>query len=60
MAAKDRLTLMNETYVEAFALIKYICNFDELYEDQIGLIKAFACGKNIYFNAPTGYGKPII
>ena len=55
MAIRDSDTLMNESYEEAFALIEYIFNGDELYEDQIKLIRAFACGKNIYFNAPTGY-----
>ena len=60
MTAKDGDTLMNERYQEAFGLIKCIFNVDELHEDQIGLIKTFVGGKNIYFNVPTGYGKSSI
>ncbi len=60
MAAEGSDELMNKRYEEAFGLIKYIFNVDELYGDQIRLIKAFVRGQNIYFNAPTGYGKSII
>ena len=51
MTAKDSDMLMKKRYEEAFGLIKYIFNVDELQEDQIRLIKAFATGKVIYFNA---------
>ena len=37
---------------------KMYFNADELHEDQTRLIKAFFSGKNINFNAPTGYGSP--
>ena len=45
MVAKDSDMLMKKRYEEAFGLIKYISNVDELQEDQIRLIKAFATGK---------------
>ena len=45
MAAKDSDTLIKKRYEEAFGLIKYIFNVDELHEDQIRLIKAFVTGK---------------
>ena len=51
-------TLMKQRYEEAFGLIKYIFNVDELRQYQIRLIKAFVSCKNIYFNAPTGNGSP--
>ena len=45
---------------EAFDFIKNVFNVAELYEDQVKLIKAFCQGQNIFFNAPTGYGKSIV
>ncbi len=47
MAAEGSDELMNKRYEEAFGLIKYIFNVDELYGDQIRLIKAFVRGQNI-------------
>ena len=41
-------------------MIRYVFKVDHLYEDQIRLIKAFVDGKNIFFSAPTGYGKSIV
>ena len=59
MVASDSDELMNKRYEEAFGLIEYVFNVDELYEDQIRLIKAFVRSKNMYFYAPTGYEKSI-
>ena len=33
---------------------------EKLYDDQTKLIKAFCNGSNVFFNAPTGYGKSIV
>ncbi len=52
--------LMNKRYEEAFDLVKHVFQIDQLYDDQTSLIKAFCNGSNIYFNAPTGYGKSIV
>lgn len=60
MANKECAHFMNKRYQEAFDFIKYVFNVDELYEDQMKLIKAFCSGQNIFFNAPTGYGKFIV
>ena len=51
---------MNKRYEEAFDLVKHVFQIDQLYDDQTSLIKAFCNGSNIYFNAPTGYGKSIV
>ena len=56
--AAEAVELVNKRYEEAFDLIRYVFKVDHLYEDQIRLIKAFD-GKNIFFSAPTGYGKSI-
>ncbi len=60
MAAEGVDHLMNIRYQEAFDLVKYVFNVNELYDDQIKLVKTFCEGQNIYFSAPTGYGKSII
>ena len=62
MAASEALNaeLENTRYEEAFGLIKYVFGIDELFEDQLRLIKAFVNGQNIFFSAPTGYGKSIV
>ena len=59
MVASDSDELMNKRHEDAFGLIEYVVNVDELYEYQIRLIKAFVNGKNMYFYAPTGYEKSI-
>ena len=58
--AAEGVEHMNKRYQEAFDLIKYVFKIDELYDDQMKLIKAFCNGQNIFFNAPTGYGKSIV
>jgi superfamily II DNA helicase RecQ len=51
---------MNKRFEEAFDLIKYVFKVEKLYDDQTKLIKAFCNGSNVFFNAPTGYGKSIV
>ena len=46
--AAEAVELVNKRYEEAFDLIKYVFKVDQLYEDQIRLIKAFLNGKNIF------------
>ena len=58
--AAEGVEHMNKRYQEAFDLIKYVFKIDELYNDRMKLIKAFCNGQNIFFNAPTGYGKSIV
>ena len=58
--AAEGVEHMNKRCQEAFDLIKYVFKIDELYDDQMRLIKAFCNGQNIFFNAPTGYGKSIV
>ena len=58
--AAEAVELVNKRYEEAFDLIKYVFKVVQLYEDQIRLIKAFLDGKNIFFSAPTSYGKSIV
>ena len=59
MAANNDV-LMNKIFEEAFDLIKYVFKVEKLYDDQTKLIKAFCNGSNVFFNAPTGYGKSIV
>ena len=59
MAANNDV-LMNKRFEEAFDLIKYVFKVEKLYDDQTKLIKAFCNGSNVFFNAPTGYGKSIV
>jgi hypothetical protein len=39
--AAEGVEHMNKRYQEAFDLIKYVFKIDELYDDQMKLIKAF-------------------
>ena len=48
MAADGVDHLMNKRYQEAFDLVKSVFNVNELYDEQIKLIKAFCGGQNIY------------
>jgi superfamily II DNA helicase RecQ len=59
MAANNDV-LTNKRFEEAFDLIKYVFKVEKLYDDQTKLIKAFCNGSNVFFNAPTGYGKSIV
>ena len=59
MAANNDV-LMNKRFEEAFDLIKYVFKVEKLYDDQTKLIKALCNGSNVFFNAPTGYGKSIV
>jgi superfamily II DNA helicase RecQ len=59
MAANNDV-LMNKRFEEAFDLIKYVFKVEKLYDDQTKLIIAFCNGSNVFFNAPTGYGKSIV
>ena len=57
-AAYDEV--MNKRFEEAFDFIMHIFKVEKLYDDQVKLIKAFCNGSNVFFNAPTGYGKSIV
>ena len=58
--AANNDVLMNKRFEEAFDIIKYVFKVEKLYDDQTKLIKAFCNGSNVFFNAPTGYGKSIV
>ncbi len=60
MAAASTVETLDSRFQEAFDFIKFAFNIDSLYQDQTELIKVFCNGKNIFFNAPTGYGKSLV
>ena len=44
-------------------LLRMIChyfNIDALFAEQLKILRSFFQGKNVYFSAPTGYGKSLI
>ena len=50
----------SEQIEEALAMVCHFFNLDELHADQIAALKSFIRGKDLYFSAPTGYGKSLI
>ena len=52
--------LMKNRFEEALDFIKHVFKVQELYDDQVKLIKAFCNCSNVFFNASTGYGKSIV
>eukprot|EP00794_Sanderia_malayensis_P014495 gene14495-16002_t len=60
MADAENDESLHSWFEKAFGFIKFHFDIDSLYEDQIKLIKAFYDHKNIFFNAPKGYGKSIV
>ena len=59
----SKLTFINvpsEQIEEALAMVYHFFNLDELHADQIAALKLFISGKDLYFSAPTGYGKSLI
>ncbi|XP_028419127.1 uncharacterized protein LOC114544809 [Dendronephthya gigantea] len=59
-AAHEGSQIEDALFEEALDFIKHVFHINELYHEQIQLIKSFCKGKNIFFNAPTGYGKSIV
>ena len=59
MAATEGALHVDAEFQKAFDFVKHVFNIDKFYHDQSQLIKAF-CGKNIFLNAPTWYGKSIV
>ena len=63
MASASRLCfqpLDESTFEEAIRLVSAFFNVDGLLPDQINAVKAFFSGNDIYFSAPTGFGKSLI
>eukprot|EP00794_Sanderia_malayensis_P021149 gene21149-23227_t len=67
MAEEAKLTPLSkrrkvnlEMLDEAVEMACYFFQIEKLLPDQLSAIKAFVTGKNIYFSAPTGYGKSLI
>eukprot|EP00794_Sanderia_malayensis_P004964 gene4964-5610_t len=67
MAEEAKLTPLSkrrkvnlEMLDEAVKMACYFFQIEKLLPDQLSAIKAFVTGKNIYFSAPTGYGKSLI
>eukprot|EP00794_Sanderia_malayensis_P010332 gene10332-11405_t len=60
MADAENDEILHSQFEKAFDFIKFHFDIDSFYEDQIKLIKVFYDRKNIFFNAPTGYGKSIM
>ena len=49
-----------EKFKEGLQLVKVYFGVENLFEDQVKALRCFFQGKNIYFSAPTGYGKSLI
>ena len=49
-----------ERFKEGLQLVKVYFGVENLFEDQVKALRCFFQGKNIYFSAPTGYGKSLI
>ncbi len=60
MAAQERCSDDAPTLDLALRSTCLFFEIEALMPDQIKAVKAFLSGKNIYFSAPTGYGKSLI
>eukprot|EP00795_Rhopilema_esculentum_P009805 gene9805-18368_t len=49
-----------ESFAEGLSFAKFVLNVDEVYPDQEKAIRGFFRGKDLYFSAPTGYGKSFV
>ena len=45
---------------EDLQMVCHYFNVDELFAEQLKILRSFFQGKNMYFSAPTGYGKSLI
>ena len=52
--------LSKEKIEDAFKYVLYFFNVKELMPDQQAAIRTFFSGRDVYFSAPTGYGKSLI
>eukprot|EP00794_Sanderia_malayensis_P012406 gene12406-13690_t len=52
--------LSEERLLDAFTFVKYFFNITKLLPDQESALREFFSGQNLYFSAPTGYGKSLI
>ena len=60
MAARERLVNDVGKIEEAFDLVCHFFDVPELLEDQKEALRQFFSGKELYFSAPTGFGKSLI
>eukprot|EP00794_Sanderia_malayensis_P006609 gene6609-7358_t len=52
--------LSEKRLLGAFTFVKYFFNITKLLPDQESALREFFSGQNLYFSAPTGYGKSLI
>ena len=52
--------LSEERIEDAFKYVRYFFDVKELMPDQQTAIRTFFSGRDIFFSAPTGYGKSLI
>ena len=60
MAAREQLVNDVGKIEEAFDLVCHFFDVPELLEDQKEALRQFFSGKELYFSAPTGFGKSLI
>ena len=60
MAAKEQLVTDVGKIDEVFDLVCHFLDVPELLEDQQEALRQFFFGKELYFSAPTGFGKSLI
>eukprot|EP00794_Sanderia_malayensis_P012398 gene12398-13678_t len=56
----SRLVWNEEKFQEGIANVCQFFGVANMYEDQITVLRKFFKGQNVYFSAPTGYGKSLI
>ena len=61
VAAVDLKSKWNEDrFVEGLNFVKHLTGIKELREEQEKALRSFIKGEDLYFSAPTGYGKSFI
>lgn len=61
VAAVDLKSNWNEErFIEGLKFVKYLTGIKELKQEQEKALRSFIKGGDLYFSAPTGYGKSLI
>ena len=61
VAAADLQSKWNEDwFIEGLKFVKDLTGIEELKEEQEKALHSFIKGEDLYFSAPTGYGKSCI
>ena len=58
--AVRNLVWNEERFKEGLEFVKKYYRIENMFEDQVKALRCFFQGKNLYFSAPTGYGKSLI